>query len=115
MLEKYELIMEPAYASANAYHQVEIKLKQTISINSEIKKPKYSDAIPRVGIIKSSDLNDSETGDFKLVTVRKEMPIEEVISLMLYHNFSQIPILSSKKDVYGLVSWKSIGHSSVTW
>ncbi|MFH7014860.1 CBS domain-containing protein [Flavobacterium sp. FlaQc-47] len=110
-LEKYELIMEPGYASANAYHHVEIKLKPTIGINSEVKKPKYSEAIPRVSIIKSSDLNDSETGEFKLVTVRKEMPIVEVVSLMLYHNFSQIPILSSKKDVYGLVSWKSIGRA----
>lgn len=110
-LEKYELIMEPNFSSANIYGHVEIKPIPTITLNSELKKPKYLDAIPRIGIIKSSDLNNSEDGESKLIYVRKEALIPEVISLMLLHNFSQIPILSSKKDVYGLVSWKSIGRA----
>lgn len=111
LLEKHELVMEPDFASANIYGHVEIKPKPTITLNSELKKPKYLDAIPRIGTIKSSDLNNSEDSELKLIYVRKETPLQEVISLMLLHNFSQIPILSSKKDVYGLISWKSIGRA----
>lgn len=110
-LEKYELVMEPDYASAYVYGHVEIKPKPTITLNAELKKPKYTDTIPRLGIIKSSDLNDSENKELKLISVRKETTISEVISLMILHNFSQIPILSSRKDVYGMVSWKSIGRA----
>lgn len=110
-LEKYELLMEPAYVSANAYGHVEVKPKPTITLNTELKKPKYSDTIPRLGIIKSSDLNNSVNQELKLISVRKETSIQEVISLMILHSFSQIPILSSKKDVYGLISWKSIGKA----
>lgn len=110
-LEKYELIMEPSYSTANAYGTVEIKPKPTITLSGELKKPKYLDVIPRLGIIKSSDLNNSKEGDPKLISVKKETTLSEVISLMILNNFSQIPILSSKKDVYGLISWKSIGKA----
>ena len=30
---------------------------------------------------------------------------------MIKYNFSQLPILSGRSDVYGLVSWKSIGKA----
>jgi CBS domain-containing protein len=110
-LERYELIMEPDFTSANIYGHVEIKPKPTIPLSSELRKPKYSDAIPRIGIIKSSDLDNSENPETKLLWVKKEKPLDEIITLMLFHNFSQIPILSSKKDVYGLISWKSIGRA----
>ena len=110
-LEKYELTMEPSYSTANCYGFVEIKPKPKIGLNAELKKPKYTDAIPRLGIIKSSDLNNSEDGEHKLISVKKETPLNEVISLMLLHNFSQIPILSSRREVYGLISWKSIGKA----
>lgn len=111
LLDKYELLMEPDFGSAHIYRHVEIKPKPTLTLNSELKKPKYSDAIPRIGIIKSSDLNSEKDGILKLIYVRKETQLQEAISLMLLNNFSQIPILSSKKDVYGLISWKSVGRA----
>lgn len=110
-LEKYELIMEPSYSAANCYGFVEIMPKPKIGLNTELKKAKYTDAIPRLGIIKSSDLNNSENGENSLISVKKETPLNEAISLMLIHNFSQIPILSSKREVYGMISWKSIGKA----
>ena len=111
LLDKYELMMEPSYSTANCYGSVEISPKPKIGLNGELKKPKYSDAIPRLGIIKSSDLNNSEDGELKLISVKKETTLDEAITLMLLHNFSQIPILSSKRDVFGMISWKSIGKA----
>ena len=110
-LEKYELVMEPNFSTANIYGFVEIKPKPTIAITGELKKPKYLDTIPRLNIIKSADLNNSGDEEYKLISVRKETSLNEAISLMLLNNFSQLPILSSKTIVYGLISWKSIGKA----
>lgn len=110
-LDKHELIMEPDFETANIYGFVKIAPKPKIIAKTELKKPKYADAIPRLGIIKSSDLNNSEETDLKLVSVSKENLLDEAVSLMLLYNYSQLPILSSKRDVYGLISWKSIGKA----
>lgn len=110
-LAKNELIMEPSFESANIYGSVKISPKPTITVKTELKKPKYSDAIPRLGIIKSSDLNNSELSGLELITVSKENTLDEAISLMILHNYSQLPILISKREVYGIISWKTIGKA----
>ena len=110
-LVQYELIMEPSFESANFYGFVKISPKPTITVKTELKKPKYSDAIPRLGIIKSSDLNNSEQQGLALITVSKENSLDEAISLMIMNNYSQLPILTSKREVYGIISWKTIGKA----
>lgn len=110
-LEKHELIMEPNFESANFYGFVKISPKPKIGVKSELRKAKYADAIPRLGIIKSSDLNNSEQTELELIYVSKENSLDEAISLMILHNYSQLPILSSKRDVYGIISWKTIGKA----
>lgn len=110
-LEKYELTMEPNFASANFYGTVKIIPKPTISVKSELKKPKYTDTIPRLGIIKSSDLSGYKDNSLELISIVKETSLDEAISLMLLHNYSQLPILSSKREVYGITSWKTIGKA----
>ncbi|MCP1997391.1 HPP family protein [Flavobacterium sp. HSC-61S13] len=110
-LEKHELIMEPSFEAANFYGFVEISPIPTLQVNGELKKPKYTDAIPRLSIIKSSDLNNSEEKNVSLISIKKETSLVEAVTLMIKHNFSQLPILTSKNEVYGLVSWKSIGKA----
>lgn len=107
-LEKYELEMKPPLDRANFYGSVEISLKPMIQSNGELKKAKYVDVIPRLNIIKSSDLT-SPNSAYGLVSVKKESSITEAITLMIKHNYSQLPILSGSKEAFGLVSWKSIG------
>src|SRR5690606_3243310 len=43
--------------------------------------------------------------------VSKENSLDEAISLMILNNFSQLPILTSKREVYGIISWKTIGKA----
>lgn len=109
-LENYELAMEPDLEKANFYGSVDIYPKRKITLKGEIKTPKYTDIIPRLNIIKSSDLNNSETSN-TLIYVRKETTLKEATTLMIFNNFSQLPILSSKRDAYGLISWNSIGKA----
>lgn len=111
-LEKYDLVMEPNFETANFYGFVKIAPKPKIAVNSELKRPKYADAVPRLGIIKSSDLNNSGQPELKLESVLKEDSLDKAIFIMLKNNFSQLPILSKKHDVcYGIITWKTIGRA----
>jgi len=43
------------------------------------------------------------------VFVRPDATIEEATTLMLGHDYSQLPVMQSDRDVKGLFSWKSLG------
>jgi CBS domain-containing protein len=42
------------------------------------------------------------------VSVAPDAPIEYAVHLMLKHNFSQLPVMTSDREIKGLVSWKSL-------
>ena len=46
----------------------------------------------------------------KPVFVRPDSEIKKVITVMLSNDFSQLPVMTSQRDVKGVVSWKSIGN-----
>lgn len=43
------------------------------------------------------------------VRVAPDAPITEAVTLMLCHDYSQLPVMQSERDVKGLFSWKSYG------
>jgi predicted transcriptional regulator len=43
------------------------------------------------------------------VSVKPDSLLEEAITLMILHDFSQLPVMTSDKDVKGIISWSSIG------
>jgi CBS domain-containing protein len=45
----------------------------------------------------------------KLVAVNQNDPLNRAITLMLQHDFSQLPIMQSEREVKGVITWKSIG------
>lgn len=44
-----------------------------------------------------------------LVTVGPDAPLEQAVTLMLRHDYSQLPVMTNERDVRGVVSWDSIG------
>lgn len=44
-----------------------------------------------------------------VIFVKPDTSIQETITTMLLHDFSQLPVMQSTKEVKGIVSWKSIG------
>ncbi|MFD9778351.1 CBS domain-containing protein [[Kitasatospora] papulosa] len=46
-----------------------------------------------------------------VVSVKPTATFEEVITLMMLHDFSQLPVLASPHIVRGIVSWKSIARA----
>lgn len=43
------------------------------------------------------------------LTVNPETPLPEAVTLMLLHDYSQLPVMQSQYTVKGAVSWRSIG------
>jgi hypothetical protein len=83
---------EPAPASA-----VEVTPTHTpIFIAGAIADPAF-----RVGRLESANK--------KPLSVTPDCTLREAITLMLRHDFSQLPVMSNERDVKGIVSWESIG------
>lgn len=45
----------------------------------------------------------------KLVNVGPDAPLEQAVTLMLRHDYSQLPVMTNEREVRGVVSWDSIG------
>lgn len=43
-------------------------------------------------------------------SVKPNSTLREAVTLMLTHDFSQLPVMQSERDVKGVVSWESIGR-----
>jgi CBS domain-containing protein len=44
-----------------------------------------------------------------LVSVKPDVPINEAVPQMFYHDYSQLPVMTSEREVKGMISWTSIG------
>lgn len=106
LLKEYNLSIEPDFDNTYCYAPIEIKPLPKSQLNTVPK----NDPIPRLSRLKSANLRDSENKNkTKLIFVRKETSITEVITLMALHKVSQLPILSGDmRVVEGMVSWRSI-------
>ncbi|MBI5354562.1 MAG: CBS domain-containing protein [Chloroflexi bacterium] len=43
------------------------------------------------------------------LSVKLDMKLEVATSLMLLHDFSQLPVMETERDVRGIISWETIG------
>lgn len=113
MLEKHEVICEPDFGSAWFYGEIEIKPKPKVGAGRPDSDSDDTDPTPRLSLLKAANLNKvKETGSGSgLITVNRDTSIEEAVTLMILHDYSQLPILNGSREVDGLISWKSIGRA----
>lgn len=45
------------------------------------------------------------------ISVQRTAPLMEAITLMLAHDYSQLPVMQGLRDVKGMISWRSIGKT----
>jgi CBS domain-containing protein len=45
----------------------------------------------------------------RLIVVNNDAPLTKAVTLMLQHDFSQLPVMQGEREVRGIVTWKSIG------
>jgi CBS domain-containing protein len=60
-----------------------------------------SDPAFRIGRLASANM--------KPLSVVPDSTLSEVVTLMLRHDFSQLPVMTNNRDVKGIISWESIG------
>ncbi|MCW3084031.1 MAG: hypothetical protein JWP12_1397 [Bacteroidetes bacterium] len=113
LFDQYEVFSEPNFSNAWLYSSIEIKPKPKLSANKTMNEQEELDPTPRLSLLKAANIgtireNHQGTG---LLTVKKETKLSEAITLMLMHDYSQLPILSGIRDVDGIISWKSIGRA----
>jgi CBS domain-containing protein len=54
-------------------------------------------------------IDSLESANQKPISVKPDSLISEATTLMLTNDFSQLPVMTTARDVKGIVSWKSIG------
>lgn len=47
------------------------------------------------------------------ITVKKESSLKDAISKMIFHSYSQLPVMSGERNVSGFISWQTIGTAMV--
>ena len=50
-----------------------------------------------------------ESANTKPLSVNPNTTLNEAVTLMLRHNYSQLPVMTNERDVKGIISWESIG------
>lgn len=79
-------------------------------IDSKIKlihKPKAKsktelDPIQRIKILPAANKSP--------LTISRDAKLKEAITLMMMNKYSQLPVLSNSKTIYGFITWESIGY-----
>lgn len=44
------------------------------------------------------------------LAIARDKPVSEAVTLMLLNDYSQLPVMSSERDLHGIISWRSIGR-----
>ncbi|MBC7876571.1 MAG: CBS domain-containing protein [Anaerolineales bacterium] len=70
-------------------------------IESPISEIEFTDPTYRIGKL--------ESANNRPISVKPESSLQEIVTKMLAHDFSQLPVMTSERDVKGVVSWTSIG------
>lgn len=61
----------------------------------------YEDPVPRLAVLQAANTLP--------VSIKRDDPISKAFTLMLSHDFSQLPVMQSERSPEGFISWKTIG------
>jgi len=124
-LKKVKLATEPDFMTANIEDRV--RLVPTGKVNVVATKPQLPNTTTKTEnrVETVAPLADGKEPTLQLtdptprlgtvfggqapVSVRRDDTIKRAMTIMLKHDYSQLPVMSSSKQVEGLISWKSIG------
>jgi hypothetical protein len=103
-LEQYQLATTPdfeyAYIDSNISFVVAPKKKSGL-VQEEVAPDVYKDPTYRIGKLASANRQP--------VSVKPDDLIAKAVTLMIAHDYSQLPIMTSEREVKGIISWSSLG------
>src|SRR5690606_16536858 len=94
-LSSKNLETSPHYSSVWIDGCIKLKHKARARSKSD------SDPILRISILPSANKPP--------ITINRDAKLSDAITLMMMHNFSQLPVMSNPKSVAGLITWETIG------
>lgn len=116
LMDSYDVYSLPDFGNVWFYNPIEIIPKPKVKAGNAENDDYEIDPIPRISKLNAANL-DKELEDGKgkgLISVNRDTSIQEAITLMILHDYSQLPIFSNPKgEIDGMISWKSIGRSLV--
>ena len=118
-LKDLQLVTEPDFALAYIDGYIEIKPIE-IETNSHLLEPENThnlssqeprlvsggsvpDPVPRIGMLAAANATP--------ISVTRDSEVCEAVTLMLMHDFSQLPVMQNDRNLDGAITWKSIGTS----
>jgi len=128
-LKQVKLVTEPDFMTANIEERIrlrpylsrtKIKTEQKIpsrASNGVVTAPTIEtpfavdDASPHIEISDPTPRLGTIFGGRQPVSVNRDAMIREAVTIMVKHDFSQLPVMQNKKDVVGIISWKTIGEA----
>lgn len=84
------------------YSSVWIDGDLTLKHKAKAKSKKNSDPIQRISILPSANKPP--------ITITRDAKLSDAITLMMMHNYSQLPVLGNPKNVAGFITWETIGY-----
>jgi len=120
-LRRVKLVTEPDFESAPIEGRIRLQPaaerkpeskrdapKPILEISSEAPlaegQAELSDPTPRLGTL--------DPANRKPLSINRDAKVREAVTLMVQHDYSQLPVMQNSRDVDGLISWKSIGETS---
>ncbi|GAT34741.1 CBS domain-containing protein [Terrimicrobium sacchariphilum] len=98
-LKKYDLITYPDFESTYIDEYISFFISK--GDESTYTTPTLSDPTYRVGRLPAANNRPS--------SVKPDSTLQQIITIMLTSDYSQVPVMTSSRDVKGIVSWKTIG------
>ena len=101
-LKEYNLSTEPNFQHSYIDGYISfVRVKDEEISSSESTGGFLTDPTYRIGRLESA--NNSP------VRVSPDSTIQEAVTLMMSQDFSQLPVMTTERDVKGIISWKTIG------
>lgn len=104
-LAKHGLITDPDFQQAYIDEDLSFKLQQSAGGQSE------TESLP-TELVESDPthrINKLEAANREPTTIRPDAPLSNAITIMMSHRYSQLPVMTDKRTVKGMISWESIG------
>lgn len=102
-LEKFGIECIPDFEQVFIDSTVELRKKPTIKVQKSsdgMASKIIRDPIPRLALLPAANREPK--------TVTRDADLNHAITLMMMHDFSQLPVMQNQRDVDGIISWKSI-------
>lgn len=87
--------------SAECEETIIITQQELTACTTLVSPPEYADPTHRISKLAASTR--------KPVSVSPETKLEKAVTQMLTNDFSQLPVMTSERDVKGMITWASIG------